>query len=203
MNPVRTTQRGQALVEALLIVPMLIVAFLAVAWIGKLQFSAQEMAQLSRRAVMAAASGAPVASPQTGASVAGRAQAMAGGMASANAALQNEWFGAELRLMSVSAQTAVAGTARWDAARIQRRTSVATGAGHADGDDDARRRVGAAPTSWGRAANRSLSLARSVGGAVGRVDAPWGRPAISTDWLSPWADLVPADRVGKRRKAYR
>lgn len=206
MTPMHTRQRGQALVESLLMLPVLMLAFLAVAWVGKLQFAAQEMAQASRKAAMSAAAGAPVASPQTRAALAGHDRALPGVAASAasgNARLQAEWFGADLRLVSVIAQASLTGTGPWDAARIQRRTSVAVGAGHAYGDDDARRRIGAAPTAWGRAANHSLSLARSVGGLASRVDAPWRRPSISQDWLSPWADVVPADRLDKRRSANR
>jgi len=198
MMPAYLRQRGQALVEALLMLPLLTMAFLAVAWVGKLQFAAQEMAQASRRAVMASAAGAPLARPIGAGAQSGRSQSMPGAAASGNAGLQAEWFGADLQLLAVTAGTALSGSALWNAARIARRTSVAAGAGYAHGDDDAQRRIGAAPTAWRRAADRSLPLARSIGGGVGRVDAPWGRPAITTDWLSSWADLVPADRLGKR-----
>lgn len=202
MNPV-LRQRGQALVEALLMLPLLMLAFLAVAWVGKLQFAAQEMAQASRKAAMSAAAGAPVASRLARAALVGYDRALPGAIASGNARLQAEWFGADLRLVSVTAQARLSGARPWEAAQIQRRTSVAVGAGHAYGDDDTRRRIGSAPTAWGRAADHSLSLARSVGGLAARVDAPWRRRAISLDWLSPWADVVPADRLGKRRSANR
>lgn len=198
MMPACFRQRGQALVEALLMLPLLMLAFLAVGWVGKLQLAAQEMAQASRRAAMASAAGAPLARSNGFGGQAGRSQSMPGATASGNAGLQAEWFGADLQLLAVTAQTALPGSVHRDAARIARRTSVAAGAGYAHGDDDAQRRIGAAPTAWRRAADRSLPLARSIGGKVGRVDAPWGRPAITTDWLSSWADLVPADRLGKR-----
>lgn len=203
MNGFRRRQRGQALAEALLMLPVLTLAFLGVAWVGKLQFTAQEVAQASRKAAMSAAVGAPLVAPWTHVALAAHDQAVATTMTSGNAGLQAEWFGADLRRLSVTARSTLTGARPWDAARIQRSTSVAMGAGHAYGDDDARRRIGAAPTAWGQAAKHSLSLARSVGGLTASVDAPWRRPAISLDWLSPWTDVVPADRLGKRRSANR
>ncbi|MBB1624946.1 TadE family protein [Achromobacter sp. UMC71] len=203
MTPVHRWQLGQALTEALLVLPVLILAFLGVAWLGKLQFTAQKVAQASRKAAMSVAAGAPVAASRTPVALAARDQAVPAAITSGNAGLQAEWFGADLRWVSVTAQSSLAGPRPWDAARIQRRTSVAVGAGHAYGDDDARRRIGAAPTAWGQAAKPSLSLARSVGGLAANVEAPWRRPVISLDWLSPWADVVPAERLGKRRSANR
>ncbi len=201
MNPRHRRQGGQALTEALLVLPVLTLAFLGVAWVGKLQFCAQELAQASRQAAMSVAAGASPAALRTQGALAAYDQAVPAGATSGNAGLQAEWFGAELRWVSVTAQSRLAGSRLWEAAQIQRRTRVAVGAGHAHGDHDARHRIGAAPTTWGQAAKHSLPLARRVGALAARVEAPWRRPAISRDWLSPWADVVPADRLSKRRSA--
>lgn len=106
--------------------------------------------------------------------------------------LQAEWLGADARLVSVTAHAAVAGVGPWGEVRLERRTRVAAGAGNADGDDDARRRIGAAGISWTHAAEVSLSLAREISGQVSVADGPWNRPDLSLDWLSAWTDVVPA-----------
>ena len=56
----RAWQRGQALVEALVLLPVLILSFMAVAWLGRLLFSAQVAGVASRSAAMAAAVGGGV-----------------------------------------------------------------------------------------------------------------------------------------------
>jgi hypothetical protein len=80
--------------------------------------------------------------------------------------LQGEWFGVDLRLLSVTASAARfdRDSAAW--LRIARRTHVASGAGYADGDADAQRRIGRAPTSWHRAERASVAEARRLKPAV-------------------------------------
>lgn len=119
------------------------------------------------------------------------------------APLQAEWLGAEARRVSVTAHADVAGVGPWGAARIERRTRVAAGAGNAEGDDDVRRRIDAAAISWAQTAERSLSLAREISGQVMVADSPWGRPALSLDWLSSWADVVPAEGLARNARATR
>ncbi|MFA1586717.1 hypothetical protein ABZR37_13945 [Achromobacter ruhlandii] len=43
-------------------------------------------------------------------------------------------------------------------------------------------------------AANSVSLARVVAPVIEAVDAPWHRSSMSLDWLSSWADVVPADK---------
>ncbi|MGE8681367.1 MAG: hypothetical protein ACN6PE_22350 [Achromobacter marplatensis] len=113
-------------------------------------------------------------------------------------ALQDEWFGSDLQLLTVKAQTVPTPGSGELAPSITRLTRVAIGAGHAYGDADAQRRIGNAPTAWRQAEKASLAQARRVGALAQRMDGPWGRSAVSMDWLSAWADLVPSDRLGKR-----
>ncbi|SSW68337.1 pilus assembly protein [Achromobacter agilis] len=196
MNRFSLRQRGQAVVEALLMLPLLALLPWAISRIGGLQFSALEMAQASRKAVMAVALGQPLkdlGAAAAGPTVSGGARPLAGVAPQRVAALQDAWFDAGLQLLSAEARQAGP-----DSLRISRHTHVATGAGHAHGDADAQRRVGQAPESWRRAETASLAQARRLSSLVDRLDRPWQRPRLSLDWLSAWSDVVPADRLGSR-----
>ncbi|MBB1597688.1 TadE/TadG family type IV pilus assembly protein [Achromobacter sp. UMC46] len=194
------SQQGQAVVEALLLLPLMAMMVWAVSGIGNLQFSAQQMSQASRKAAMAGALGQPLEPAWSSASSALKSQATAlSGIASPRVrVLQDEWFGVGLRWLSVQARTAPVRHDALLAPSIVRQTRVAIGAGYAHGDADARRRIAGAPTAWRQAERASLAQARRVGAIAQRMDGPWGRAAVSMDWLSPWADLAPADRLGKR-----
>ncbi len=193
-------QQGQAMLEALLLLPLMAVMVWAVAGIGGLQFSAQQMSQASRKAVMSGALGQPLApSWSRAATVLTKQGKPLRGIATPGlSALQDEWFGVGLQLLTVQAQAVPLRVDAPRALRIIRQTRVAIGAGYADGDADARRRIANAPTAWRQAERGSLTQARRVGALVQRMDGPWGRPSVSTDWLSAWEDVVPADRLGRR-----
>lgn len=203
MNRIFRRQQGQAVIEALLMLPLLVLLLWAVPWIGGLQFAAQEMAQASRKAVMAGALGQPLQDRHTvtGMELSGRTALLPGVAPAQVAALQDEWFGEGLRLLSAMASTARRDrdNAAW--LRITRRTHVASGAGYAHGDADAQRRIGKAPTSWRKAESASLAQARRLKPVLDRLDGPWRRPGLSLDWLSEWADVVPADRLTSRKGA--
>ncbi|MGE8638526.1 MAG: TadE/TadG family type IV pilus assembly protein [Achromobacter sp.] len=193
-------QQGQAAVEALLLLPLMAVMVWAVSGIGSLQFSAQQMSQASRKAAMSGALGQPLTPSWSRASsvLTSQAKVLPGIAPNRMSALQDEWFGTGLQLLSVTAQTVPLRGSAELAPSITRLTRVAVGAGHAHGDADAQRRIGDAPTAWRQAERASLMQARRVGALAQRMDGPWGRSAVSMDWLSAWADLVPSDRLGKR-----
>lgn len=197
MRPGRR-QRGQAVIEALLMLPLMALLLWAVAGIGSLQFSAQQTTQASRKAVMSGALGQPLQALRApaGMGLSSDAAPLSGVAAPRVAGLQDEWFGAGLRMLSVEVwtQPQARDPSAW--LPIARRISVASGAGHAHSDADAQRRVGVARTAWHQAGQRSLSEAARMERPVERVDGPWGRPKLSLDWLSSWADVVPADRLG-------
>ena len=196
----RSSQLGQAVIEALLMLPLMALLLWAVSDIGALQFSAQRTTQASRQAVMAAALGQPVGllRAPAGTDLTGAVQAFPGPAAGIGGALQDEWFGAPQKLLSVEVRSLPrAGKAMFEVP-ISRRISVASGAGYAHGDADAQRRVGASPTGWLQASRVSLAEAGRMQPYVDRVEAPWGRSRLSRDWLSPWADVVPADRLAPR-----
>lgn len=205
MTQLRNAQRGQAVIEALLMLPLMALLLWAVAGIGKLQFSALQTTQASRKAVMSGALGQPLSALHAPAGMALSSDdvALSGVAAPRIAALQDEWFGAGLRMLSVQVQTqprphdAVA----WPL--IARRLVVASGAGYAHGDADAQRRVAGARTGWRQAGQRSSSEAARMEHPINRADGPWGRPKLSLDWLSAWADVVPQDRLGNQREQSR
>ncbi|CAB5516942.1 hypothetical protein LMG26857_06024 [Achromobacter anxifer] len=196
-------QKGQAVVEALLMLPLLVLLLCAVPWIGGLQFTAQEMEQASRKAVMASALGRPLQDLRTATNMKlwSGAESLPGVAAPRISVLQDEWFGAGLSLLSVTASTERRDRDASAWLRIARRTHVASGAGYAHGDADIQRRIGRAPTSWRNAEGASLSQARRMKPVIDRMDGAWGRPGLSLDWLSAWADVVPADRLAGRLRA--
>ncbi|HEY9275215.1 pilus assembly protein [Achromobacter sp.] len=203
MNRILARQQGQALIEALLMLPLLALLLWAASWIGGLQFAAQEVAQASRKAAMAGALGQPTQNLRapSGAVLSRKASSLPGIAPLQVSALQDEWFGVDLKLLSATASTARRDRDNAVWLRRARRTHVASGAGYAHGDTDAQRRIGRAPTSWLRAESASLAQARRLKPVVDRLDGPWRRPALSLDWLSEWADVVPADRLTSRKGA--
>ncbi|KRC82941.1 pilus assembly protein TadE [Achromobacter sp. Root83] len=191
-------QQGQAVIESLLMLPLMALLLWAVTGIGNLQFSAQQTAQASRKAVMSGALGQSLEALRApaGMQLSSDAAALADVARPPVSALQDEWFGTGLRMLSVEVRTQprTRDPSTW--LPIARRISVASGAGHAHGDADAQRRVGGARTGWRQAGQGSLSEASRLARSIERVDGPWGRPKLSLDWLSTWADVVPADRLG-------
>lgn len=200
MMKIRTRQDGQAVIEALLMLPLMAGLLWAVSGIGALQFSAQRATQASRQAVMAAARGQPATlwRAPDGMDVARGAQVLAGVASPRAATLQDEWFGQGMKMLSAETRSRPrAGDATFGLP-IVRHISVASGAGHAHGDADAQRRVAGSATGWLQASRTSTSEAGRMQGYVDRADRPWGRPSLSLDWLSAWGDVVPADRLAKR-----
>ncbi|QVQ29150.1 TadE/TadG family type IV pilus assembly protein [Achromobacter deleyi] len=198
-------QHGQAVIEALLMLPLMGLLLWGVAGIGSLQFSAQQTTQASRKAVMSGALGQPLQAlrPPADLGLSSDSVALPGVATQRVSALQDEWFGTGLRMLSVEVRTQprAGDPSAW--LPIARRISVASGAGYANGDADTQRRLGAARTGWRQAGQISLSEATRMQRPVERVDGPWGRPKLSLDWLSTWADVVPAERLGDRREQSR
>ncbi|MER1968080.1 hypothetical protein [Castellaniella sp. GW247-6E4] len=76
--------------------------------------------------------------------------------------------------------------------RPTRHTAILRGAGSASGDADVQATLAGAGTLWALAADHSAGLGRAVEARARALDAPWGRPALQLDWLTPWAGRVPA-----------
>lgn len=198
--PRGSNEQGQAVVEALLMLQFLTVLLWAVSDIGAMQFSAQRTIQVSRQAAMAAALGQPVATLRAPArmDVEGSVQRWLAFSVAGGGALQDEWFGAAMRLLSVQVRSLPPPGNVMFGLPVSRHLSVADGAGYAHGDADAQRRIGASPTGWLQASRTSQAEAARMQRPVSQAEAPWGRPALSRDWLSAWGDVLPGDRLGGR-----
>ena len=198
-------QQGQAIVEALLVLPLMAALIWGVTWVGGLQFSAQQLAHASRKAAMAGALGQH-ATPLHSFAAARQTRQMRDldGVATPSLSrLQREWFGEGLRLMAVYAQSAHSSSGALRSPSITRHTHVAVGSGHAFSDHDARHRIAKPSDGWRRAEQMSLAAAHRMAPQLQRMDRPWGRPALRTDWLSGWADVVPQGRLTPQQEQFR
>lgn len=81
---------------------------------------------------------------------------------------------------------------------IRRQAYILTGAGHADDDADALRRVAQAVVPWAQASGVSYGVSGRVANTMQRVDQAWGRPGPDNDWLGLWQEWVPDGHVMKR-----
>ena len=83
---------------------------------------------------------------------------------------------------------------------IRRQTSLITGAGHASSDSTAQQCVAMSTVGWLSAASLSIQATRQEKITHAPRHAVWKRGALKNDWLTPWADLVPAERIGEKRR---
>ncbi len=75
---------------------------------------------------------------------------------------------------------------------LSRQTTILVHAGHAQGDLHTQQRVADSTIAWRGAADTSIALSQRVAGAMQAVDLAWGREAVNLDWLTPWSGMVPA-----------
>ena len=188
-------QRGQALIESVLLLSLLTLLLHAALGLGRAQLAAMQLGNSSRKAAMTA-----------------RGQAMSlhdvrNGVA---CAASRRWLAADPRPPRASpAQRLVgrgpagAGARRYDgryATAVFRFAHQSPGPGAERGgtctdDADAQRRVGAASLSWRRVSQVSQERARAMGQLLETAESPWGRPALSMDWLAAWHDVATADSL--------
>lgn len=83
---------------------------------------------------------------------------------------------------------------------LRRHAAILADAGHATDDPHAQERIASSRTAWRDAARVSHAPARRAKTALQRIDRAWGRPTPDLDWLMPWSDLVPADRLDRAAK---
>ena len=194
-------QRGQALIESVLLLSLLTLLLHAALGLGRAQLAAMQLGDASRQAAMATARGQAMSlhDARNGVVLRGTAQVARGGSASAaSQSLRNDWLG-EARLVQVRADTTVAMPSPFSGLRVSRQVQVLSGAGHARDDADAQRRVGAASLSWRRVSQVSQQRARAMVQLLETAESPWGRPAFSLDWLAAWHDVASADRLFAER----
>ncbi|MFC4274660.1 hypothetical protein [Achromobacter aloeverae] len=209
MNGDARRQGGFALVETGLVMALLLSLLASVALLGEWHGHGLRAAHASRLLAFLAARGeeSGVRSAIPGGGAVARAStgfSMPGG--AATAALRRDWgmAGDGLLIVEASARAArhASGTsAAASAGLLRRHTALIGGAGHAAGDRETQARIADNRVAWRRVADRTRRAGRRVALALGRIDAGWGRAAPDFDWLSRWADLLPAERLGVRRKA--
>ena len=78
---------------------------------------------------------------------------------------------------------------------LTRHISILTGAGHAASDGEAQSIVAASSLAWTAAYTASRAAGAEINLRATGVEAGWGRPAASFDWLQPWSGRVPAHLI--------
>ncbi|MCD0501636.1 hypothetical protein [Bordetella petrii] len=207
MKPARTgsIQRGQAAVEAVLVVALLVLFMHGVATVGSLQMQGLGAAQFSRHAVFLSARGMATPAFEHGALVSIDASPFVDASGTAGnpdaVGLARDWLRADPHLRtafaSVQAPGQVPFTQSGSAARImsiQRHTTLAVSAGHAHGQAATVQRLGMSPAGWTATAQRSQAAAQALHRRMQPVDAPWARGQWSVDWLGAWMDIGPGSR---------
>ncbi len=223
-------QRGQALTEAILVLPVLMGLWWAVGLGGDLQHSGMQASGVSRlQAFRAAANSDPLApdrlrvavasSPVASASnvrpfgqverLQGRYEPGAGSRQPAARLLRVQWMADERGLLRATARREVVdrlGLGRDDSLAslaslaITRFTVLASGAAHSSDDTQAQARIGLSQAGWQSAASRSVRAGASLAAAMQRVDRPWRRAALDLDWLMRWQSVVPGRYVARRAR---
>ena len=214
-----TVQHGQAAAEAILTVALLSIISVGIAWVAQLQHEALAAAQTSRQAAFGEARGQASMGTRGLPGVLSAAY----GKSSSNVlpisknkqaqTLANDWLALKPETLTVWAQAGrrhflsffSGGTLRLSSMvdsslGVRRQTSLITGAGHATSDANTQQRLATSATGWLSAASLSMQAAKQEKSRMQPVDAVWKRGVLTSDWLRPWADLVPAERIGAKRR---
>jgi hypothetical protein len=193
-------QRGQATAEALVVLGLIALLGTAVAAVGSLQWQGLEAShgtrlQAFRYALGDRKAGTAVSSKRPSP----RAAGLSGPGGPRFAALRRELGVEDGGMVEMHAAHAVPLHRHHGGQVVVRRHSaILAGAGHAAGDEQTQRRIMSSDAAWGRAARHSLAVAQRTRSRLKDIDRGWARPAPDLDWLSHWADLVPADRRSGR-----
>lgn len=214
MTHSKQSQRGQAAAEASLALLVLVPMLVGIGWLGKLQYSALAMAQTSRKVAFASAQGQTPDKLRSSSHTVystnhWRVPAVGNGHAVA-ASLANDWLQTGRSLLRVQASENALTPSVFDTPHgvgkrlsVHRSTSILTGAGHALGDSATQKRIGESVAGWSIAMSKSRSQTIRLRGQLRRVDLPWQRGEVSVDWLGPWDDLIPTERLVRARSPKR
>jgi|GEM_PF-884274 len=77
---------------------------------------------------------------------------------------------------------------------LSRTNYLFVNAGQSDSASEVQDRIEKSNEPWLSASRQTRVLIKSVSEPLRRIDAPWGRPRLTTDWLMPWAGQSPAIR---------
>lgn len=75
--------------------------------------------------------------------------------------------------------------------KLQSQTSIWVGAGHANNDLQAVERLKRSHSLWTHAQGPSTAAIQALSPLLAPVDSAWGRSTPSTQWLQPWEESVP------------
>jgi hypothetical protein len=123
--------------------------------------------------------------------------AQPGGSGGNAAALRADWHLADTGILEshIRVGPAANNSVVWGISELRRHTAILVGAGHASDDMQVQLRVADSRLAWGKSAQASYGLGRSIAAAMVGVDAGWDRPKPVFDWLGPWAGAVPGSRL--------
>lgn len=88
--------------------------------------------------------------------------------------------------------------ARGEGMQLQSQIGIWVGAGHALSDTQAMERLESSISLWQYAQRNSTTAIKTLSPLLKPVDAGWGRKAPSTTWLQPWQESVPAHHIFKK-----
>jgi hypothetical protein len=196
-TPGAARQHGQAAVEAILALAVFVMLSAGVAALGDLNWRGMDAAHASRYQAFLHARGA-VSNAQAGhGSRGGGPPAFVQPGGAAAGGLRREWGAEDTGVVTAVKRFRSGIEPDW--ATGSRHTSLLVGAAHASDDAHAYRIIGASRTAWTVAAFPSIQAGKRVAATLHRIDSGWGREAPRFDWLSPWSDLAPAERVRANR----
>jgi hypothetical protein len=81
---------------------------------------------------------------------------------------------------------------------IQRSSYLQINAGDSPSAHEAQSRIARSTSAWSEVVNKTHSVIYPQRTPLSKIDAPWGRGLLSTDWLTGWAGQSPG-RAAKGR----
>lgn len=81
---------------------------------------------------------------------------------------------------------------------LVRHSFLLSGFGQADSTHAAQQQIAGSDALWQKSFTHSKQLVSASATVLQNIDRPWGRPALTADWLLPWAnELVAAKALGQ------
>ena len=217
-NAAARLERGQACIEVLLGAVVLITLWLAITWVGRLQYRGLAADQASRQAAFSAAQGQSAHQSTlaghtlTYARLASQPDFLAiGGEEPHAAALRRDWHIEDKGLLRASANIVLGADKimmplpldgdghKQSEPTIWRHTLVVIGDGHAADDSHTQTLLEGSYVGWQVAYDKSIMAANQVNVRLLPLDQPWNRPSLQKNWLAAWSDLIPAHRLQSRK----
>ena len=187
----RANQTGQAMIESIPILGLLVVFMYGAQLTSRMQINALDLLQDTAVHAFSIHQG------QTGIAESHQAflrNADAAGPRAAKSQLIPDPILSELGIHSPGLMRT---TSRLKDARLfgvvtlYRQSHIEVGAGHADSDAAVQFRIAQSDRAWRQAFNTSHTVLKIVPHGSGLVDQPWKRARIDTDWLGKWSGVLP------------